>query len=68
VASKNQPNPKPSLVLTEAAFITTNTQILKRRLKEVGIDPDKPFDTQYRVIAGQMCVEIKEKGDKNASE
>jgi hypothetical protein len=67
VDSHDQPSPKPTIVFTEEAYITTHTQILKRRLREVGIDPDKPFETNYRVIAGQMCVEIKAKGDEDAN-
>jgi hypothetical protein len=67
VDSHDQRTTKPTLVFTEEAFLTTHSHILKRRLREVGINPDKPFETNYRVIAGQMCVEIKEKDNENDS-
>lgn len=66
--SQNQQKVKPSLILTEEAYITTNTQILKRRLREVGIDPDVGLETNYKHFGDQLCIEITEKSKEKDAE
>lgn len=52
---------KPSLVLTEEAYITTNAYMLKRRMIQAGLNPDEPFEVKHEVIGNQLCVIISEK-------